>query len=275
MAEAQALAARAPLDIRVNTLKSTREKLAKALSKANPKETPLSPLGLRFLPDERSGRLPNLKNDPEFSRGRFDIQDESSQIASLLVGAMPGEQVLDYCAGGGGKTLALAAEMQNKGQLFAYDSENSRLASVVERAQRAGVRNMQICRPDDPAALATLAGRMDRVLVDAPCTGSGTWRRHPELKWKLTEAALEQRMDQQQMILADAAEYVRPGGLLVYCTCSVLAEENEGQVILFTEQHPDFRQVTVADPWESLFGHNKPTPWSADFQSITMTECRP
>ncbi len=161
------------------------------------------------------------------------MQDAGSQIAAAVAGDIRGRQVLDFCAGGGGKTLALAAAMANTGQLYAYDADARRLAETARRAQRAGVRSLQVRSPIDPAALAGLEGRMDLVFVDAPCTGSGTWRRHPDAKWRLTPQHLERRIAEQVAVLAGAAPFVKPGGRLIYVTCSLLAEENEDRVAAF------------------------------------------
>ena len=237
--EGAALATRAPLDIRANALKTTREKLARHLARRQPAATPFSPWGLRFH-ENAQGRLPNVEAEPAFQRGAFDIQDEGSQIAALLSGARPGWQVLDYCAGGGGKTLALAAMMENTGQIHAHDADTARLAAIVPRLKRAGVRNAQLIRPHEKERLNRLEGRMDLVLVDAPCTGTGTWRRRPDAKWRLKPQAVELHVAAQRAILARAASYVRPGGLLAYVTCSVLPAENAGQARAFLSAHKHF-----------------------------------
>jgi len=154
--------------------------------------------------------------------------------------------VLDFCAGGGGKTLALAAAMGNTGQLYAYDSDARRLVATVQRAQRGGVRNLQVRSPIDPKALDGLDGRMDLVFVDAPCTGSGVWRRHPDAKWRLTAQQLERRIAEQDAVLAAAAPFVKPGGRLIYVTCSLLAEENEDRVAAFLGAHPAFAAEPIS-----------------------------
>jgi len=235
--EMQAMAERPPLDIRVNRLKADRAKVLRALSKHGVAETPFSPDGLRAPPTARAGRHPALQSEPGFAKGWFEVQDEGSQIAALCVGARAGDQVLDLCAGGGGKTLALAAAMGNKGQIHATDSDKHRLAPIFDRLKRAGTRNVQVIPAGGELAFAD---GMDRVLIDAPCSGSGTWRRHPDAKWRLTEAALERRRAEQAALLRQAAGYVRPGGLLVYVTCSLLPEENEDQVRAIAEEMPDF-----------------------------------
>jgi 16S rRNA (cytosine967-C5)-methyltransferase len=193
-------------------------------------------------PTARSGAVETI---PQFSKGWFEVQDLGSQIAAASAGEVKGKQVLDLCAGGGGKTLALAAAMGNSGQLYAYDAEARRLSDTVRRSQRAGVRNLQVRSPLRAGALSELEGRMDLVFVDAPCTGSGTWRRHPDAKWRLTEAQLARRMAEQDAVLAEAVRYVKPGGRLVYVTCSLLMEENEDRIASLLETAPGFRIVPV------------------------------
>ena len=239
VAEGEALALRPALDMRVNRLKADRPKVLKALARFGAGETPFSPDGLRILATEGEGRHPNVQNEPAFQKGWFEVQDEGSQIAALMVGAAPGEQVLDLCAGAGGKTLALASLMGNKGQVFATDSDRARLAPIFERLKRAGARNVQV--REAGASLDDLAGRMDAVLIDAPCTGTGVWRRRPDAKWKLTDQALALRLGEQAALLADAARYVKPGGRLVYVTCSLLPDENADQVAAFLRPEPRLR----------------------------------
>jgi 16S rRNA (cytosine967-C5)-methyltransferase len=251
--EGSALAAPAPLDLRANTLKTTREKLIDALGesprlKEPPQPTPYAPDGVRI--PWAQGRTFPWSSEQSFLKGWFEVQDEGSQLAAMLCGAAPGMQVADLCAGGGGKALALAALMQNKGQIFAHDVDGRRLAPLKERLDRAGARNVQIRAPmRTQNALADLQGRMDVVLVDAPCTGSGTWRRSPDSKWRLRPNALKARIDEQREALALAAPLVKPGGRLAYVTCSVLPEENEDQVAAFLAAHGSFaaRPVTGAE----------------------------
>lgn len=197
------------------------------------------------------------------------MQDEGSQIVAELVRPREGEQVLDYCAGGGGKTLALAAAMNNKGQVHAYDTDRKRLAPIIERLKRAGTRNVQV--HDDPRALVALESRCDTVLVDAPCTGTGTWRRRPDTKWRLTEKNLEERLVQQRDALAQAARFVKPGGRLVYITCSILPQENEQQVAAFCEETPEFSIAPAMESWETLFGTGALRPHSSDGRTLTLT----
>lgn len=245
--EGAALAAPAPLDLRANTLKTAREKLIAALSespklKEAPLPTPHAPDGVRI--PWAQGRTFPWAAEQSFLKGWFEVQDEGSQLAALLSGAAPGMQAADVCAGGGGKTLALAALMQNKGQIFAHDVDGRRLAPLRERAERAGVRNLQIRAPSRTRdVLADLHARMDIVFVDAPCTGSGTWRRNPDSKWRLRPNALAKRRQEQQDALKLAAPLVRPGGRLVYVTCSVLPEENEDAVAAFLASYAEFQPV--------------------------------
>jgi 16S rRNA (cytosine967-C5)-methyltransferase len=247
--EGRALSARPPLDLRVNTLKADRDRVLKELSGMAAAPTALAPHGIRIPPIEGSGRHPNVQAEPAFAKGWLEVQDEGSQIAALLAGAEPGLQVLDYCAGAGGKTLALSAAMDNRGQIFAHDSEKQRLAPIFDRLRRSETRNVQaVVRADE---LAPLEGRMDIVLIDAPCTGSGTWRRRPDAKWRLTERQLEVRMAEQAAILKAARRYVRPGGRLVYITCSVFSQENSLQVAAFRADNPAFAPVDHAALFEA------------------------
>ena len=245
--EGAALASPAPLDLRANTLKAERDKVIAALAespklKEAPAPTPYSPNGVRIPWSQ--GRTFPWATEQSFLKGWFEVQDEGSQLAALLSGVSPGMQVADVCAGGGGKTLALAALMQGKGQIYAFDVDGRRLAPLKERADRAGAHNVQIRAPmRTKDALADLRGRMDVVLVDAPCTGTGTWRRNPDAKWRLRPNALAMRLKEQGEALALAAPLVRPGGRVHYVTCSVLAEENEDQVAAFLADHPDFAAV--------------------------------
>ncbi|MGQ0532273.1 MAG: RsmB/NOP family class I SAM-dependent RNA methyltransferase [Caulobacteraceae bacterium] len=245
--EGAALAAPAPLDLRANTLKTDREKLIAALAespklKEPPQPTSYAPDGVRI--PWAQGRTFPWAAEQSFVKGWFEVQDEGSQLAARLTGAGPGMQVADVCAGGGGKTLALAASMQNKGQIFAHDIDGRRLAPLKERLDRAGVRNVQIRAPmRTKDALADLRDRMDVVLVDAPCTGSGTWRRSPDSKWRLRPNALAKRIEEQRQALALAAPLVKPGGRLVYVTCSVLPEENEDAAAAFLAAYTDFEAV--------------------------------
>jgi 16S rRNA (cytosine967-C5)-methyltransferase len=222
---------------------------------------------VRVPPPAASERAAPVEAAPAFERGWFEVQDAGSQIAAAVAGEVRGRQVLDFCAGGGGKTLALAAAMGNTGQLYAYDADARRLADTVRRSQRAGVRNLQVRSPIDPKALDGLEGRMDLVFVDAPCTGSGTWRRHPDAKWRLAPQQLERRIAEQDAVLAAAAPYLKPGGRLIYVTCSLLAEENEARVAAFVAAHPAFEIEPIglagAEAWRSAEGFLRLTPRTA------------
>lgn len=245
-AEGAALAARAPVDLRVNILKASREQAAAKLSHLNPTPTPLSPIGLRI--EAGQGRGPALAAETAYVKGLVEPQDEASQLAALLCAAAPGEQVLDLCAGGGGKALALAGQMHNRGQLYAYDADGRRLMPIHERLERAGARNIQVRQPRGKAdVLADIEGRCDLVLIDAPCTGAGTWRRHPDAKWRLAPGALELRLKEQAALLEQAVRFVKPGGRLAYVTCSLLRDENEDQLAAFLAEHGDFTALSVAD----------------------------
>jgi 16S rRNA (cytosine967-C5)-methyltransferase len=239
--EGRALAERAPVDLRVNRLKTTRDKALAALAHLHPEPTPFSQIGLRIAPGP-DGRGPALAAEPAFAKGLIELQDEGSQLASLLCAAKPGEQALDLCAGGGGKTLALAAEMENRGQIYATDTDGRRLMPIYARLERANVRNVQVRAPRGGAdILSDLRERCDLVLIDAPCTGTGTWRRNPDAKWRIRPGALTERIKAQDELLSRAADYVKPGGRIVYVTCSLLREENEDRVGAFLDHHRNFR----------------------------------
>jgi len=245
--EGRALAERAPVDLRVNILKASREDALRRLAHLSPEPTPLSPLGLRIAPPAK-GRGPALTAEPAYVKGLVEPQDEGSQLAALLCGAEPGEQVLDLCAGGGGKTLALAGQMHNRGQIYAYDDDGRRLTPIYPRLERAGARNVQVRAPRGKAdVLADLEARCGLVLIDAPCTGTGTWRRHPDAKWRIAPGALEERFAEQLELLDKAPRFVKPGGRLVYVTCSLLRDENEDQIARFLEGHADFSAVPAEE----------------------------
>jgi 16S rRNA (cytosine967-C5)-methyltransferase len=268
--EGNALTKRPPLDLRVNTLKSNVSDVINELKDKNIKKCAISPVGLRIAAARADGRLPNIQIEESYQTGAVEIQDEGSQIVSLLVDAKPGETILDYCAGAGGKTLALAADMQNLGTVFGFDIDKRRLSPLYQRAQRAGANIIDIRQPPSES-LKDLVGKMDRVLVDAPCTGLGTWRRKPDSKWRLNEDGLELRNNEQRSVLNSAKGFVRPGGLLFYVTCSMLAEENEAQVYDFIEKNDNFSLLSAGEVWEEKFGADAPKPWSADGCSLTLT----
>jgi len=242
-AEGAAQARRAPLDLRVNTLRTERETVLPKLAHLGAEPTPWSPIGLRIRlsPDAKN---PAIHAEPVFRKGIAEVQDEASQLSALFAGAKPGEQVVDLAAGAGGKTLALAAAMDNRGQIYATDISKRQLVPIHDRIARAGVRNVQVRTPRGTEdALADLNGRIDLVVIDAPCTGTGTWRRNPDAKWRVRPGALEERLIQQRTLLDRAAELIKPGGRIAYVTCSVLGEENGAQVQDFTARHPEFMVV--------------------------------
>src|SRR5271157_2105351 len=244
--EGRALAERAPVDLRANLLKTTRDKALAALAHLLPQPTPLSPMGLRIAirPD---GRGPALAAEPAYVKGLVEVQDEGSQLAALLAEAKPGMQVLDLCAGAGGKTLAMAAAMDNHGQIYATDADGRRLAPIFGRLERSGARNVQVRAPRGAAdVLADLEGRCDLVMIDAPCTGSGAWRRNPDAKWRIRPGALEQRMKDQDEALENAMRFVKKGGRIVYVTCSVLRPENEDRAAAFLARHVDMLPIDAA-----------------------------
>jgi 16S rRNA (cytosine967-C5)-methyltransferase len=249
--ELAALNTPAPLDLRVNLLKASREQAAAALAaegiQAEP--TPLSPWGLR-IPTRRL-----VTTGAAFQSGLVEIQDEGSQLLAALVAAGPGLRVADWCAGAGGKTLAVAMTMQNRGHIVACDVHDKRLAACVQRLRRAGVHNVEqhLIAPGDKWAKRQ-AGKFDRVLVDAPCTGCGTWRRNPDARLRLTETDLSELVEKQAAILDTASRLVKPGGRLVYGTCSLLPAENESQVASFTARHPEFTVMPASTAWDGAPG---------------------
>ncbi len=237
--EGQALAERAPVDLRANLLKTTRDKVLDVLAHLSPQPTPFSPVGLRIAirPD---GRGPALNAEPAYVKGLVEVQDEGSQLAALMGEAKPGMQVLEHCAGAGGKTLAMAAAMENQGQIYATDADGRRLAPIFDRLARSGARNVQVRSPrGGKDVLADLEGRCDLVLIDAPCTGSGAWRRNPDAKWRIRPGALEQRIKDQDETLEKALRFVKRGGRVVYATCSLFRAENEDRVAAFLARHDD------------------------------------
>ncbi len=241
----------APLDLRVNTLKANRrEAVLAALWEAGlaGSATPYSPLGIRL-----QGK-PSLARVPAFIQGEVEVQDEGSQLLSLLLDAKRGEMVVDFCAGAGGKTLAIGAAMRNSGRLYAFDTSSHRLDALKPRLARSGLSNVH------PVAIAherderikRLAGKIDRVLVDAPCSGLGTLRRHPDLKWRQTPQTVAAQAALQQAILVSAARLLKPGGRLVYATCSLLREENEAVAEAFSTDHPAFEPLPVVELLQGL-----------------------
>lgn len=240
---ATALNEPATLDLRVNTIKATREEAAACLAEAGlPVEpTPFSPVGLR-----RRERAPIFRTRC-FEEGLIEVQDEGSQLLSLLLEPKRHEMVVDFCAGAGGKTLHLAALMANTGSVYAFDISAKRLDRLKPRLARAGLDNVRrvVIQNERDVRVQRLAGKIDRVLVDAPCSGTGTLRRNPDIKWRHID--LEQLAQTQSAILASASTLVKPGGRLVYATCSLLRKENEEVVSNFLAEHPDFNPLPVAE----------------------------
>ena len=240
----------APLDLRVNTFKTKREAAQSVLEAAGIEAalTPFSPWGLRI-----HGR-PALQKLPLFTQGEVEVQDEGSQLLALLTDAKRGEMVVDFCAGAGGKTLALGAAMRNTGRLYAFDVAGHRLEALKPRLARSGLSNVypiQIAHERDER-IKRLAGKIDRVLVDAPCSGLGTLRRNPDLKWRQSPKSVQELSLKQTAILAGAARLLKPGGRLVYATCSLLASENEAVCQAFAAAHPGFSAVPVGEVLSEL-----------------------
>ncbi|MFN9474165.1 RsmB/NOP family class I SAM-dependent RNA methyltransferase [Acidovorax sp.] len=246
----ESLSNAAPLDLRVNALQDKRADVQKELAKAGIQavSTPYSPRGLRI------DGTPALAKLDAFTRGAVEVQDEGSQLLALLLDAKRGEMVVDFCAGAGGKTLAIGATMRNTGRLYAFDVSGHRLDALKPRLARSGLSNVH------PAAIAherdervkRLAGKIDRVLVDAPCSGLGTLRRNPDLKWRQSPKAVEELTAKQTAILASAARLLKSGGRLVYATCSILPEENEAIADAFTAAHPDFVPLDAGEALAQL-----------------------
>jgi 16S rRNA (cytosine967-C5)-methyltransferase len=259
VAEAKALATRAPVDLRVNRLKANRDEVLKEMRAEGyaAEATKFSPYGIRI---PSAPGLSSLGRHALFEAGAFEFQDEAAQVAALLAGAKPGERVLDLAAGAGGKSLALAAEMQDRGEIVACDIDGKRLFALEPRAVRAGVSIIRthVLRGPVPE------GPFDIVFVDAPCSGTGVWRRQPELKMRLTEGRLVELVGLQDRLLDQAAACVRPGGRLVYATCSVLPRENEDRMAAFQARHPRFRIQSSGTLWREA-GAATSLPISGDF----------
>jgi 16S rRNA (cytosine967-C5)-methyltransferase len=267
-AEMAALNGPAALDLRVNRLKANRPDARAALARDGVEAvpTPFSPAGLRVR-----ARIP-LATLESFKSGAVEVQDEGSQLAALLTQAEPGMRVVDFCAGAGGKTLALAAEMRNKGSLVACDISETRLTRSAQRLRRAGVSNVErrTLSTERDKWVKRHAGGFDRVFVDAPCSGTGTWRRNPDAKWRLEPRDLEELAELQARILESAARLVKPGGRLVYATCSLLPEENDRQVERFLAAATDFALLPIGEVWRNAFG----TPCPADGEMLHLTPAR-
>jgi 16S rRNA (cytosine967-C5)-methyltransferase len=244
-----------PVDLRVNTLKAKLTEAIKRLhwDKVEAVPTTMSPWGLRCPPET------NVSATRAFQDGLVEFQDEASQLAALLCDAQPGQQVLDFCSGTGGKTLALAAAMQNRGHIVATDISDVRLARAKVRMKRAGAENAERLKlpPEDNKEMKKLHGKFHRVLVDAPCSGTGSWRRNPDVRWSTHAANIEELVTLQASILQRASRFVHAGGHLVYATCSLLPEENENQVARFLAANPTFEAVDAREVWSRV----STTPW--------------
>ena len=241
---AYALNQPAPLDLRVNSIKATRDEVVAGLAEAPilAEPTPYAPLGLRVI------KKPSIQNLPLFKSGAIEVQDEGSQVLSQIVGARRGEMVVDFCAGAGGKTLALGALMRNTGRLYAFDVSEKRLAKLKPRMARSGLSNVHpvLIAHERDGKVKRLAGKIDRVLVDAPCSGLGTLRRNPDVKWRQKPDSIVEMQEKQAAILDGAARLLKGGGRLVYATCSLLTEENEFIVEQFLAAHPEFDLVPMS-----------------------------
>jgi 16S rRNA (cytosine967-C5)-methyltransferase len=241
----------APLDLRVNAIKATREDVMAELAQAPIlcEATPFAPLGIRVI------KKPALQNMPLFKNGSIEVQDEGSQLLSQIVGAKRGEMVVDFCAGAGGKTLSLGASMRNTGRLYAFDISDKRLAKLKPRLARSGLSNVHpvLIAHENDAKVKRLAGKIDRVLVDAPCSGLGTLRRNPDVKWRQSPQSIIELNEKQASILSGAARLVKAGGRLVYATCSILDEENEAIVEQFLASHEDF----TLEPMSEILAEQK------------------
>jgi 16S rRNA (cytosine967-C5)-methyltransferase len=260
--EMAALLAAAPLDLRVNPLKATREAMLRALRALGlqAEASRIAPYGIRVQERPLLSSLPMLRN------GEVEIQDEGSQLVAMLVDARPGERVVDFCAGAGGKTLAIAAQMLNKGHVIACDVLANRLKRSAERFRRAGLHNIETkpLASERDRWVKRHKGAFDRVLVDAPCSGTGTWRRNPDARWRAQGSGLDNLLPLQASILASAARLVKPGGRLVYATCSMLPEENEEQVAAFLAANSAFHTVKLRDAAPQLMDSAHP-----DYLSLT------
>jgi len=250
--EMHALQLRAPIDLRVNTLKATRDEVLSALRAAGYDASPthFSPLAIRIPAGAK-----DLEQTDAFTSGQFEFQDEAAQIACILANPMPGERVLDIAAGAGGKSLALAALMNGQGAIVAEDIAANRLARLAPRAERAGVTIVS----------ENGGGGFDLVFVDAPCSGSGTWHRQPEQKWRLTPERLAELHTIQDTLLDTAAARVKPGGRILYATCSILPSENDDRVSAFLTRHPDFTIKDARAAWAESQGSSRPSPGMAEY----------
>jgi 16S rRNA (cytosine967-C5)-methyltransferase len=267
--EGQALAQRAPIDLRANSLKADQGKVIDALQRFGAVAAPWSPLGIRIPSPGPDQKHVNVEAEPAHGMGWFEVQDVASQIAALISGVKPGERVADICAGAGGKTLALAAMMKNEGQLVAHDKDRHRLRPIFERLLRSGATNVEVLAAESNSKLQPAS--FDCVVIDAPCTGSGAWRRKPESKWKLTQKTLDQRLVDQQSVLTRGASLVKPGGRLVYITCSVLPSENTDQISTFLKSHTQFEALPFGAAWAESIGGAVPHSADGRTDSLLLT----
>jgi len=272
--ELNALSQKPTPDFRVNTLHASREEVKESLALQGFKtqETPYSPIGLRQA--EAGG--PILSETEAFRQGWLEVQDEGSQLVSLLVGANKVKHVVDFCAGAGGKTLALAAEMKNGGQLVACDVHSKRLNRAKVRLKRAGIGNTErrLLENTYDKWVKKNRGKFDRVLIDAPCSGTGTWRRNPDSKWSKDETDLEELVALQADILKSATRLTKVGGRVIYATCSLLPEENENQIQAFLEAKDNFKLIKAKDVWIENFETQYPSPSEDYFRlSPLQTDC--
>ena len=272
-AEGAALASRAPVDLRVNTLKASRAQVLEALERFGPVEGPWSPLAVRIPAPGPDTRNANVEAEPAHGMGWYEVQDAGSQVAALLSGVQPGMNVADICAGAGGKTLALAALMNNEGRLVAHDLDRFRLRPIFERLTRAGVTNCEVISAQDKGKLEA-AGPFDCVVIDAPCSGSGSWRRKPDAKWRLSQKQFEQRLKDQAQVLEKGYALAKPGGTILYITCSVLPEENTGQVNAFLSRHKDMRIVPYMEQWSRTIGGKAPQSADGAQDTLVLTPAR-
>jgi 16S rRNA (cytosine967-C5)-methyltransferase len=251
--EVGAMAARAPVDLRLNPFRTREERADKSIARHEAQRDDAFPLLRRIRPTQGFARAPHVTSDEGFLKGFVEIQDAGSQLAAeIAVAGIKPRTVLDMCAGAGGKSLALSIFMGGKGQVFAYDVDRHRMKDLWPRVKRSSLHNIQVIEPGKLDNHELAKNGADCVVVDAPCTGTGTWRRHPDTKWRISEATLEARMAEQAEILRQAASIVKPGGRLTYITCSVLAEENETQLVEFLAQYTDFKAQSSQNLMQSL-----------------------
>ena len=271
--EGAALAQRAPVDLRVNSLKAERGQVLAALERVGAIEGPWSPLAVRIAAPGPDTRNANVEAEPAHGLGWFEVQDAGSQVAALLSGVRPGSSVADICAGAGGKTLALAAMMKNEGRLVAHDLDRFRLRPIFERLTRAGVTDCEVISAQDKGKLEA-AGPFDCVVIDAPCSGSGSWRRKPDAKWRLTAKQFAQRIKDQAQVLEKGFQLAKPGGTILYITCSVLPEENTEQVSAFLSLHNEMRVVPYKEHWERMIGGKAPDSSDGATDTLLLTPAR-